>query len=257
MVTLGRTVGNVAVDRGGNGCVTAGDAGHFKIGLGLSDLRIGGSDLGIEHRQLLARRRDRRLGRAHFRLRRVCGGERLLGVLPGATDTACQGDIACLVSSGEGGGRPSRDEDGFSLGDRGTLGCDPRIQFRSRSRLCLYHRRSAGLAGFKIGRIDTDNHLTGADELIVRHRDVRDEARHMGGNRGHITPDIGIVGCLNEATREPPVQCIDNGENAECENEREREHADIIPLAARMVWPRSGVSLWRSVAIFRSHTLLP
>jgi len=67
----------------------------------------------------------------------------------------------------------------------------------------VHDRRRADVAV-----VQSHQQLSGADALMVRHRDFGDKAGDVRRDRRDVAADIGIVGALEETIDGPPIVAV-------------------------------------------------
>ena len=108
---------------------------------------------------------------------------------------------------------------GFGLRDHRILQAAGRVEIGESSLLASNRRIRLRQCGAVIPVIELDQQIPGVHRLIVRDRDLYDEAGDFRRDHRNLPADIGIIGALDEATDGPPLSAIPCGaeRNQECE----------------------------------------
>ena len=155
------------------------------------------------------------LCRLERRARPGIGGERLLVVgirlleaLHRGGAILRQAAVAVDVVLRAGDLGRGRGQLGLRLGDHRFL--QPAVGLEIRQRRLLPGDRGGGLRQRRaiVAIVELHQQVAGMHRLVVGHRDLGDEARHLGRDHRDVAADIGIVGALDEAPDGPPMMAV-------------------------------------------------
>ena len=108
---------------------------------------------------------------------------------------------------------------GLSLRDHRYLQAAGRVEIGQSGLLRSNRRIRLGHSGAVVPVVQLNQQIPGVDRLIVRDRQLGDEAGYFRRDHRHVAADIGIVGALDEAANRPPLMAIPRSTRSdhECE----------------------------------------